>query len=449
MQRTAIVVGAGLAGLTSAYRLKQAGWQVRLLERTGEVGGRAISVRKQGYLFDAGAVGIGTVYKDYMALVDELGLRDQFVFASTVSATLRDGRVHEIDAARPLTAVTSGLLSFGAKLKLLNLFRDLAKIKPHLDIRDVAAAAQFDDESAEAYARRRLNPELLEYFIEPMLRTLNLNRASSGISKLELMNALAGLFDTQFVTIRGGVSVFAQALASGLDVAFNSRAQAITRHDDHVDVRITDAAGAARTERADVCVLATPLTEALERYPEARDDYAPLEKLLRYNRGLCVHLGYRAATRTRTLMVMMPPSEQPEIALLFLEHNKSPDRAPPGHSMITIFFDETAIDRPWSLDDATLAAQTSAIVENVLPELRGQLDMQQVTRWSPGLTNPVAGIYKAMQAVNRRVDPAGRVQLVGDYRSTAGQNSAIAWGNRIAADLIRHFPKQNAAERTS
>lgn len=440
MSRTALIVGAGLAGLSSAYRLKQAGWQVQVIERAGEVGGRAVSVQKQGYIFDSGAVGIGTIYKDYMALVDELGLRDQFVFASTVSATLRNGRVHEIDAKRPLTALSSGALSFGAKLKLVNLFRDLAKIKPHLDISDVAAAAQFDDESAETYAKRRLNPELLEYFIEPMLRTLNLNRASSGISKLELMNALAGLFDTQFVTIRGGVSVFARKLAAGLDVQLNSSAGAVQRHADHVEIRISDASGATRTERADVCVIATPLPQALALYPEARTQYAPLAERLRYNRGLCVHLGYRAATRTKTLMVMMPPSEQLEIALFFLEHNKSPDRAPAGHSMITVFFDESAIDRPWSLDDAALVAQTTATVEKVLPELAGQLEMSQVTRWSPGLSNPVQGVYKAMQALNRSVDPADRVQLVGDYRSTAGQNSAVAWGNKVARDLIRHFP---------
>ena len=440
MPRSAIVVGAGLAGLTSAYRLQQAGWQVQVLEAAGEVGGRAVSVRKQGYLFDAGAVGIGTVYKDYMALVDELGLRDQFVFASTVSATLRDGRVHEIDSARPLTALRSGLLSWRSKLRLVNLFRDLAKIRPQLDIRDVAAAAQFDDESAEAYALRRLNPELLEYFIEPMLRTLNLNRASSGISKLELMNALAGLFDTQFVTILGGVSVFAQRLAAGLDVRLNCRVQAVQCHADQVSVDFCDAAGATQSVHAEVCVIATPLPQALALYPPARALYGPLAEVLHYNRGLCVHLGYRAATHTRSLIVMMPPSEQPEIALLFLEHNKAPDRAPAGHSMITVFYDEAAIERPWALDDAALVAQTAAVVERVLPELAGALDMSQVSRWSPGLSNPVQGVYQAMQVLNRSVDPRERVQLVGDYRSTAGQNSAVAWGNNIARDLIRHFP---------
>lgn len=441
MSRSAIVVGAGLAGLTTAYRLKQAGWKVRLIEAAHEVGGRAVSVSKQGYLFDSGAVGLGTVYKDYMTLVEELGLSDRVVKSSTVTSTIRGGRLHEIDTARPLTGLTSRLLSFGSKLKLVNLFRDLAKVKPHLDIRDVAAAAQFDDEDIETYARRRLNLELLEYFIEPLARTVNLTRARN-VSKLEVMNSLAGLFDTTMITLRGGVSVFARTLAEGVDVRLNTLVRDVRHLADGVEVSSVDGSGNAGIERADVCIIATPLTHALKLYPDARAKCAALAELIRYNRGLCVHLGYRLPTRTRALIAMMPPSEHAEIALLFMEHNKAPDRAPPGHSMITVFFDDTAVDRPWNLVEDALIVETSATVEKLLPELAGSLSMSHVSRWPQGLTNPSPGIYKAMRKMNQATNPADRVQLVGDYRSTAGQNSAVAWGNNIARDLIEHYRKE-------
>jgi oxygen-dependent protoporphyrinogen oxidase len=185
----AIVIGAGLAGLTAAWRLQQARWNVKVLEAGAQVGGRAVSVHDGDYLFDSGAVGLGTVYRDYFELVEELGLSGQVVKSSTISATVRNGRLHEMDSARPLTALTSRLLSLGSKLRMVRLFRDLAKVKPHLDIRDVAAAHAFDDESIERYAERRLNAELLEYFIEPLTRTVNLTRAAQ-VSKLEVMNSL-------------------------------------------------------------------------------------------------------------------------------------------------------------------------------------------------------------------------------------------------------------------
>lgn len=40
-QPSAIVVGAGLAGLSSAYELEKAGWQVTVLEARNQVGGRS------------------------------------------------------------------------------------------------------------------------------------------------------------------------------------------------------------------------------------------------------------------------------------------------------------------------------------------------------------------------------------------------------------------------
>lgn len=440
-----LIVGAGLAGLTTAYRLSKAGWQVRVIEAAHEVGGRAVSVRKQGYIFDSGAVGLGTVYKDYMELVEELGLGDRVVKSSSISATIRNGRLYEIDSAKPITGLTSGLLSVRSKLKLIHLFRDLAKVKPHLDIRDVAAAAQFDDETIETYARRRLNAELLEYFIEPLARTVNLTRARN-VSKLEVMNSLAGLFDTTMLTLRGGVAIFAQTLAAGLDVKLDTPVRAVRCFADHVEVSYTDTSGTSITESADACVIATTLPRALALYPEARKQYAPLAEIIRYNRGLCVHLGYKALTRTKALIAMMPPSEHEEIALFFLEHNKSPDRAPENHSMITVFFDDTAADRPWNLGDDALIKETAVAVERIMPELSGHLEMSHVTRWTDGLTNPVLGIYRAMQKVNQTVDPADRVQLAGDYRSTAGQNSAVAWGNNVARNLIEHIPIRTRQE---
>ena len=218
--KSAIVVGAGLAGLTAAYRLKQAGWQVKVLESAHEVGGRAVSVAKQGYIFDSGAVGFGTVYKEMLDLINEVGLSDRIVNSSTIAGTVRDGKIHEIDSAKPMTALTSKLLSFGSKLKMITLMRDLGKIKPHLNISNFGAASQFDDETIEASAKRKLNPELLEYFLEPLARTVNLSRARR-ISKLEVMNSLAGLFSTTLVHLRGGVGIFSETLAKGLDVKLN------------------------------------------------------------------------------------------------------------------------------------------------------------------------------------------------------------------------------------
>ena len=51
---TAVVVGGGIAGLATAALLARDGYRVELLERRGELGGRAGSWSAQGYRFDTG-----------------------------------------------------------------------------------------------------------------------------------------------------------------------------------------------------------------------------------------------------------------------------------------------------------------------------------------------------------------------------------------------------------
>ncbi len=49
-----IVVGAGLGGIAAALRLRTRGYQVTVVERNADIGGRAAVIKREGYTFDAG-----------------------------------------------------------------------------------------------------------------------------------------------------------------------------------------------------------------------------------------------------------------------------------------------------------------------------------------------------------------------------------------------------------
>lgn len=69
-----IVVGGGISGLTSAYRLRQSGLSVRVLEAAGRVGGRTKSGRSEtGVMIDGGGQWIGPGQDRVAALAKELG----------------------------------------------------------------------------------------------------------------------------------------------------------------------------------------------------------------------------------------------------------------------------------------------------------------------------------------------------------------------------------------
>ena len=68
------IVGAGFAGLAAAYRLKQAGLNVVVLEARKRVGGRSWSVKmKDGTFVDFGGQWVGSTQERFYALIKEMG----------------------------------------------------------------------------------------------------------------------------------------------------------------------------------------------------------------------------------------------------------------------------------------------------------------------------------------------------------------------------------------
>ena len=76
-QHSCIVVGAGLAGLTAAYRLCAAGWKVTVLEARNRTGGRVWSYRfpqAPELVCEMGGEWIGKDHKKIIALAKELNV---------------------------------------------------------------------------------------------------------------------------------------------------------------------------------------------------------------------------------------------------------------------------------------------------------------------------------------------------------------------------------------
>ncbi len=69
MQKKVVVVGAGVAGLTAAVRLQHDGYNVILLERRSDVGGKMNRIKGKGFTFDLGPtiVMMPHVYKETLS----------------------------------------------------------------------------------------------------------------------------------------------------------------------------------------------------------------------------------------------------------------------------------------------------------------------------------------------------------------------------------------------
>lgn len=119
--RSAVVVGAGLAGLAAARTLVAAGWQVRVFEASDAPGGRIRTEVVDGFRIDRGFQVLNSAYPELRTL-GALAHRDDAVFGRG-ALLYQDGRRHRIldprqDPRSAPAAITAPIGSLREKLVL-------------------------------------------------------------------------------------------------------------------------------------------------------------------------------------------------------------------------------------------------------------------------------------------------------------------------------------------
>jgi oxygen-dependent protoporphyrinogen oxidase len=151
-----LVIGGGISGLACAWRLRQLGADVRLLEQAPGVGGVVQSQACDGFQFDLGPQSFLSS-EPALRLVSELGLQDRMVQANPGAPrfVLVDGQLSPVPMSPP-ALIKTGLISGTTKLRLLS--EPFRKSRP-----------PADDESVAAFARRKFGADLLDNLIAPFV----------------------------------------------------------------------------------------------------------------------------------------------------------------------------------------------------------------------------------------------------------------------------------------
>ena len=200
----AAVVGAGISGMASAFRLTQAAWDVEVFESSDRAGGRVWTVAHNGYLADKGATTLSSHYHYYFELAAELGL--EMVPGPPYLGVYRDGRIHLLRMDQPLRhGLSTKLLTTRSKLRMVALAIDVARARARglLDSTDLGRAAALDTESARAYCLRLGNAEIDAYIASPIARAMQI-ADTDCIGRVELMSGLATCLNATFSCLAGG-----------------------------------------------------------------------------------------------------------------------------------------------------------------------------------------------------------------------------------------------------
>lgn len=417
----AILVGAGLAGLTCAKHLSAAGKKVLLVEASDAVGGRVRTDRLDGFKLDRGFQVYNPAYPDAAAELDHsrLDLR-----AYEPGALVRHGtKFHRLSdpwrrPAKALATLASGAANFGDKLRIARLRAKLRR-DPSLD-----AIAGEEVATIDALRRFGFSEVIIERFFRPFLGGVFLERELNTSSRM--FEFVFRMFGEGNVSLpAAGMQAIPEQLAAGLPpgvLELNAPVESLTGTDGTPD---GGAIVGGHRRQAKLVVLATdgPSTDRLLGEP------APTGGC---RSTTCVYFAADKAPLDEPILVLNGegPSAGP-INNLSVPSQVAPDYAPAGRALISA----TVLGDPPESDDD--------LVESIRHQAEGWFG-KQAAAWNP---LRVARVKHALpdqtppryQTVEKSVRARQRVFVCGDRYDTASINGAMRSGRRTAEALLREL----------
>jgi len=154
-QVQALVVGAGISGLTAAYALQKSGITTLVFEASSGPGGLIHSVRREGFLIECGPQSFSG-NANLTSICKDLGILDERLLPDSKAPryVLIHGKLRRVPLGPGL--LFSSFLGDGTRFALL---RDLLG----------TSHAPDTDESVAAFVRRKFSPALLDRLVGPFV----------------------------------------------------------------------------------------------------------------------------------------------------------------------------------------------------------------------------------------------------------------------------------------
>jgi len=158
MNTKVIVIGGGIAGLTTAYALDKQGVPVKILEIRDKVGGVIQTISREGYLVEMGPSTILESSPLVTTLIEELGLTPQKIYPKAyakIRYIVRGKKALPLPHS-PFSLFSTKLFSLSGKLRLFK--------EPF-----ISGLKEDKEESLAQFITRRLGKEALDYLVNPFV----------------------------------------------------------------------------------------------------------------------------------------------------------------------------------------------------------------------------------------------------------------------------------------
>jgi oxygen-dependent protoporphyrinogen oxidase len=443
-----VVVGGGIAGLTAALELAEAGAAVTVVEAGERIGGKIATSRVHGLVVEAGADSFLSTKPAGLALCQRLGITDRLVNSNADDRRTfvwSRGRLRELpeglvlgSPARAWSLLRSGLLS---PLGAARLVADVAVPRRRSGQEDGRSGSGAGEETVAAFFTRRLGREAYGRVAEPLLggihagdaaclslpatfpRFVDMERDHGGLVRAALAGRVPKVLRrtssagpvgpvpagrTPFVSFRTGMAELPEALGErlrslGAQLGLGQAASTIQARAGGYEV--VTAGGDVFPAAAVVVATPAPVTARLLRdlCPAAS---ALLEEIPHASTAT-VSLAYRigdVGTPPAGYGFVVPRAEGRHLLAATWGSGKWPGRAPAGQTLVRGYVGGVGREAVLDADDDGLVHLVRAELA-ALAGIRGTPVHREVHRYPDGMPQytlghlgRVAGIRQALAA---------------------------------------------------
>ena len=455
MSPRVVVVGAGISGLATAYRLLRAPQapEVLVLEAGDRVGGKIRSVNVGGMDLEGGPDSLLARKPWAVELCRELGLGDDLMAPTSAQA--------QVYGRAGLVRFPSG--PFGISTDLLELWRwpgmsYAGKLRAGFDL--VRPRRRDEgDESLGSLLRRRIGAEATGTLVAPLLGGLfagDVDRLSVRATFPELAawerehgglirgaRAASAAARAQrpsgsppapmFLRVRGGLRRLTDALAAAVGserLSLGSPATSLRREGDGFVV-----ASGGREHAADAVVLATPAFVTADLVSDVAPGVVHALREIAHVSTAVVLLVYAEGTGAGLPEVsgFVAPLGALAVTAATLVSRKWPDPAFGARAVVRAFVGAVGTERSVRVDDPELVARVARQLAELYP-LPPEPASAEVVRWPRAMPQYEVGHLERVQAIEDGL-PAGLFVVGQAYRGT-GIPDCVLQANAVAERLL-------------
>lgn len=421
------IIGAGPAGLSTAYVLSDNGVGTLVLEMSGKIGGISQTIVRDGFRFDLGGHRFFTKDEEIEDFFREV-LGDEIIWVN------RSSKIYYLDKYfdYPLTP-TNALLGMGVgttakcladygAVKVRNIFR-----KPEIISLEDWVSNEFGRQLFRLFFKNYTEKvwgidcnRICAEWAAQRIKGLSLRVAIKDAIMPSKNGNVATLID-KFMYPRLGIGRLSERMAEkvekqGQEVRMHSRVTAVNHEDGLIRSVDVDGEEGEYTVAVEHLCSSMPLTElVLAMRPHAPEEVVEAAKSLRYRDLVTVNVMVdKPQVTDQTWIYIHDPSIR--LGRIHEPKNWSPAMAPPDKSSIVAEFFCFRDGDIWNMDDSDLVELTVRELDERLGFIKADEVIDAfVVRIPKAYPMYELGYEEPLEAIKRYIGSFANLQIVGRY----------------------------------